>query len=92
VKQSIEVGTGLGPSLLLNLDEITSNDSVSGISTRGFRVQVAYKFFLTSDAAPEGFFVGPHFSYAKARLENKDNPEDNFEASKINMNVYLATS
>ena len=89
-KQSIEAGIGLlGPSVLINLDEITNNDSVSGLRTIGFRVQVAYKFFLTKEAAPEGFFVGPHFSYAKARLENKDNPDNYFEASKINMNVLF---
>lgn len=91
-KQSIEVGGSfLGPSVLLNLDRITSDeDSISGIRTRGFRAQLGYKFFLSRDeAAPEGFFVGPHVSYAAARLENKDNVENYIEASKFNASVLI---
>jgi hypothetical protein len=88
-KQSIETGLSyLGPSLLLNLDEIT-NDSVSGVKTSGFRVQLMYKFFLTKDLAPEGFYVGPHISYAKASIRNKDNTEDEFSAAKLNVNIIL---
>jgi hypothetical protein len=88
--QSIEAGIGyLGPSLLLNLDELSNNDSVSGVKTSGFRVQLAYKFFLTKDPAPEGFYVGPHFSYAKARIKDKDNPEDSFSATKLNIDIIF---
>jgi hypothetical protein len=89
-KQSIELGAGyLGPSVLINLNELSSNDSVGGLKTNGFRVQVAYKFFLTKESAPEGFFVGPHISYAKARLTNKDMTSQYFDASKLNFDVLL---
>jgi len=89
-KQSIEAGIGyLGPSLLLNLDELSENDSVSGVKTSGYRVQLAYKFFLTKEVAPEGFYIGPHLSYAKARIKDKENPEDSFSASKANINVIF---
>jgi len=89
-KQSIETGFGyLGPSVLINLDELSSTDSISGIKTNGYRFQVMYKFFLTKNEAPQGFYVGPHVSYAKARLKNKDDYDDYFEASKLNANVIF---
>jgi hypothetical protein len=88
--QSIEIGTSyLGPSVLLNLDQLTDQDSIRGVRTSGYRVQLMYKFFLTKESAPEGFYVGPHVSYAHARIQNKDNLDDDFEASKLNMNVLL---
>ena len=89
-KQSVQVGVSyLGPSLLLNLDKISATDSaeISGINTSGFRGQLAYKFFLSRDlSAPEGFYVGPHFSYATASIVNKDNKDDKVKATKININ------
>jgi hypothetical protein len=88
-KQSVETGFGyLGSSVLLNLNEIAS-DSVESIKTTGFRGQVAYKFFLTKDPAPEGFYVGPHVSYARATIKNSDNTDENFTASKLNVNVLF---
>jgi hypothetical protein len=88
--QSIEVGTSyLGPSILLNLDQLTDRDSISGVRTSGFRVQLTYKFFLTKESAPEGFYVGPHVSYATAKIKNKDNLNDDFGASKLNMDVLF---
>jgi hypothetical protein len=89
-KQSIETGISyLGPSVLLNLDELTKQDTISGVKTSGFRVQLTYKFFLTKESAPEGFYVGPHVSYATARIKNKDNTNDDFRASKLNMDVLF---
>lgn len=89
-KQSVETGFGyLGPSLLINLDELTDQDSVSGVKTSGYRLQLMYKFFITQDEAPRGFYVGPHISYATAKIANKDNSEDEFRASKLNMNIIL---
>jgi len=88
-KQSVETGLGfLGSSVLLNLNEI-ANDSVESIKTIGFRGQVAYKFFLTKDPAPEGFYVGPHVSYARATIKNSDNKDENFTASKLNAHVLF---
>jgi hypothetical protein len=87
-KQSIEAGVSyLGPSLLLNLDEIT--DSTTSINTNGFRIQAAYKIFVTQTSAPNGFYVGPHFSYATATLKNKQDPADYIDATKINFNILI---
>jgi hypothetical protein len=92
-KQSVQVGASyLGPSLLINLDKISASDSseISGINTSGFRGQLMYKFFLSRDlSAPEGFYVGPHFSYATASIVNKDNKSDKVTATKININGIL---
>lgn len=88
-KSSVQIGGGyLGPSVLLNLDELTSTgDEISGIKTRGFRVQGMYKIFLSRDLkAPEGFYTGPHVSYASASLENKDDASNSIKASKLNIN------
>jgi hypothetical protein len=88
-KQSVEIGLGyLGPGVLINLDEIAS-DSVKSIKTSGFRGQLAYKFFITKDPAPEGFYVGPHFSYARATIKNSSNYDENFTASKLNANILF---
>jgi hypothetical protein len=89
-RQSIQFGAGyLGPSILLNLDELSKNDSVNGVKTSGFRAQLLYKFFLTKDQAPEGFYVGPHISYATAKIVNKDISSDYFKASKLTFSVVL---
>jgi hypothetical protein len=89
-KQTIEVGMSyLGPSAFINLDKLSENDSVSGVHTSGYRVQLAYKFFVTKNEAPEGFYVAPHVSYAKARIEDKDHTSDYIEASKLNVDVLL---
>lgn len=91
-KQSLMVGGSyLGPSLLLNLDEITSSgNDISGIKTAGFKVQGMYKFFITRNTeAPEGFYVGPHASYASATIASQDNPDDFVTATKINVNGVL---
>jgi hypothetical protein len=90
-KQSVEIGLGyLGSSILLNLNEITSNDSsINDINVSGFRAQAAYKFFITKESAPEGFYIGPHISYASAKLKSKENPQDNIEFLKLNLNVLI---
>ena len=86
-KQSVTIGGSyLGPSLLLNLDNITSDTSnLTGIKTSGYRIQAAYKFYITrTTEAPNGFYVGPHFSYAAARIQSRDNPDDQIGAIKMN--------
>jgi len=88
--QSIEIGTSyLGPSILLNLDQLSDKDSISGVKTSGYRAQLTYKFFLTKESAPEGFYVGPHVSYATAKIRDKKNPDNYFGASKLNMDVLF---
>ncbi len=91
-KQSITLGASyLGPSLLLNLDELTNEgEDVSGINTSGFRGQLMYKFFLSRDSeAPEGLYVGPHFSYAAASISSKDNTSDKIDMMKMNFNGVI---
>ncbi|MBN1388287.1 MAG: hypothetical protein JW965_07565 [Bacteroidales bacterium] len=91
-KQSVTLGASyLGPSLLLNLDELTSEgEEVSGINTGGFRGQLMYKFFLSRDIeAPEGLYVGPHFSYASASITSKDNTTDKIDMMKMNVNGII---
>ncbi|MEA1886659.1 MAG: hypothetical protein U9N72_05570 [Bacteroidota bacterium] len=91
-KQSVTLGASyLGPSLLLNLDELTSEgENVSGIKTSGFRGQLMYKFFLSRDTeAPEGLYVGPHFSYASASIASKDNTDNKIDMMKMNVNGII---
>ncbi len=91
-KASIQVGAGyLGPSILINLDELTSEGGeISGIKTSGFRGQGMFRYFISRDlSAPEGFYLGPHVSYAAAKLESKDNPDDNIKAAKLNLNAVI---
>ena len=91
-KQSVTLGASyLGPSLLLNLDELTNEgEDVSGINTAGFRGQLFYKFFLSRDTeAPEGLYVGPHFSYASATITSKDNSDDKVDMMKMNINGII---
>lgn len=90
-KSSIQIGAGyLGPSVLLNLDNITTSEDeegVKGIKTSGFRVQGMYKIFLSRDlSAPEGFYVGPHASFAAAEIKNKADDTENIKAKKLNLN------
>jgi len=91
-KQSVTLGASyLGPSLLLNLDELSSEgEGVSGISTSGFRGQLIYKFFLSRDIeAPEGLYVGPHFSYASASITSKENTSNKIDMMKMNVNGLI---
>lgn len=91
-KSSLQFGAGyLGPSLLLNLDELSSGDGeISGVQTSGFRLQGMYKYFVSRDlSAPEGFYVGPHVSYASANIKNKDDEAQKIDATKFNINAII---
>jgi len=91
-KSSIQVGAGyIGPSVLLNLDELSSDEGetggIEGVKTSGFRVQGMYKFYISRDlAAPEGFYIGPHVSYATAQIKSKTDESDKISATKLNIN------
>jgi len=88
-KSSLQFGAGyLGPSVLLNLDELSSDEgNVSGIKTSGFRVQGMFKYFLSRDlVAPEGFYCGPHISYASMTMKNKDVTTEKIDGTKLNIN------
>lgn len=91
-KSSFQIGAGyIGPSVLLNLDELLDNESetgeIEGVKTSGFRVQGIYKFYISRDLnAPEGFYVGPHVSYATAQIKNKADAASKISATKLNIN------
>lgn len=88
-KSSLQLGVGyIGPSVLLNLDDLSSEEGeISGIKTSGFRGQAMFKYFISRDlSAPEGFYVGPHVSYATAELKNKMDATESLKGTKINVN------
>lgn len=91
-KSSVQIGAGyIGPSVLLNLDELSDDGSetgeIEGVKTSGFRVQGMYKFYISRDlSAPEGFYVGPHVSYATAQIKNKADEASKISATKLNIN------
>lgn len=76
----------LGPSGLINLSSVedTAGNKV-GIVISGYRIQGTYKFYLTKDDAPKGFYVGPHISYARAKLYEKGNPDNYIKADFFNL-------
>jgi len=87
-KQSVQVsGAFLGSSPLISA--LGDLDSDTSIVSRGFRVQAWYKFFLTGDPAPNGFYVGPHFSFASARVMNGKIHDNYIGASKLQAHVAL---
>jgi hypothetical protein len=91
-KTSFQAGVSyIGPSLLLNLDELTSEgEDISGIKTSGVKLQGMFKYFLSSDlSAPEGFYVGPHASFATAKIKSVDDPADYVTGTKINVNGVI---
>lgn len=91
-KMSFQAGVSyIGPSVLINLDKIvTDTANVSGINTNGFKVSGMFKYYLSRDLqAPEGFYVAPHFSFAKATIASKDNADDNIGAQKMNINLCI---
>jgi hypothetical protein len=87
-KQSIQLGLGyLGSSpLVASIADLGGDTS---IVASGFRGQLWYKFFMTSDNVPSGFYIGPHFSYATAKLKNSAEPQKFFKATKLNINVVI---
>lgn len=54
---------------LMSTGEDTLSRDIRNLSIKGLRVQAGYRFYLSKKKlAPNGFFVGPHASYAYARL------------------------
>jgi len=92
-KSSVQVGVGyIGPSVLINLDDLTSEEGgeISGLKTSGFRFQGWYKYYLSRDlSAPEGFYVGPHVSFASANIENQSDEMQTIAATKLNINGII---
>ena len=91
-KSSVQVGVGyIGPSVLINLDNLTSETGeISGIKTSGLRIQGMFKQYISRDLnAPEGFYIGPHVSYAKATIKSKDDEANKVEPVKLNINGII---
>ncbi len=87
-KQSIQIGLGyLGSSpLVASIADIGGDTS---IVASGFRGQLWYKFFMTADNTPSGFYIGPHFSFATAKLKNSIERDKFFKATKLNVDVVI---
>ncbi|HDJ32752.1 MAG TPA: hypothetical protein ENF21_01450 [Bacteroidetes bacterium] len=91
-KQSLQVGASyLGPSVFVSALKNELGDSADvDVGVNGFRGQLWYKFFLTRDSdGPSGFYASPHFSLASARIENKNEPDDYVNATKLNIHGVL---
>lgn len=91
-KSSVQFGAGyIGPSLILNLDELSAEGGeITGIKTSGVRVNGMFKHFISRDLkAPEGFYIGPHVSFATATLKSKDDENDKISATKLNINAVI---
>ena len=90
-KQSIQIGLGyLGTSpLITTMQNMAETDNDTTVTSGGFHGQLWYKFFLTGDDAPAGFYIGPHFSYAWAKMKSSIDESQYLTASKMNINLLL---
>jgi hypothetical protein len=87
-KQSVQITAGyLGNSPLVS--SLGDLDSDTTIKSSGFHGQLLYKIFLTQDEAPNGFYVGPHVSYAFAKVMNSEVHTNYFTVSKLQIHVAL---
>jgi hypothetical protein len=90
-KQSIQLGLGyLGSSPLIQTAiNMSDADNDTTVTSGGFHGQIWYKFFLTGDDAPAGFYLGPHFSYAWAKMKNNYDDSQYLTASKMNIHCVF---
>jgi hypothetical protein len=90
-KQSVQIGLGyLGTSpLVKSVMDMREADNDTTLSSGGFHGQLWYKFFLTDNNAPGGFYVGPHFSYAWAKMKNSKDASEYIQAAKLNVHLAL---
>jgi hypothetical protein len=90
-KQSIQLGLGyLGTSpLIKTFQNMAETDNDTTVNSGGFHGQLWYTFFLTGDDAPSGFYIGPHVSYAWAKMKNSVDNSQYVSASKLNMHVAM---
>lgn len=87
-KQSAQIGVSyLGSPLIINPDTWTKGDT--GLNFGGYRLQFMYKFFITGEKAPEGFYLAPHISYATAKIKSSLDENNYLQASKLNINALL---
>lgn len=78
-------GAYLGKSPFVGLFERYVIDSLGNdvrLGVGGFRMQAALKFYvLKNQSAPKGFYVAPNFSFAYAKIRNKNNNDDYLNAT-----------
>ena len=90
-KQSVQIGLGyLGTSPLIStIQNMSDTDNDTTVNSGGFHGQLWYKFFLTGENAPAGFYLGPHFSYAWAKMKSSIDNSQYVTASKMNIHVVM---
>jgi hypothetical protein len=87
-KQSAQISIGyLGPNLAFNPSSYTKGDT--SINVSGIHAQLFYKFFVTSQKAPNGFYLAPAISYATAKWKNSEDPNDYLSASKLRISALF---
>jgi hypothetical protein len=92
-KVSLQVGASyVGPSVLVNLNKLRTDTATGfqGINVSGFKVSGMLKYFLSRDLnAPQGFYIGPHISYASAKIKSKEISTDYVNGTKLNINAVV---
>lgn len=59
-------------------------------TVNGIRFQAQYKYYLTKDKyAPTGAYIGPHFSYNYAKVENSDLFGELSHFTYVNFNILF---
>ena len=83
-KSAFSVGLSYNSTPLL-LARLFSDAKVSGV-----RFQAQYKYYLSKGKyAPSGFYIGPHFSYNFAKLEDSAVLGEYIEATYMNFNGLI---
>jgi hypothetical protein len=79
-KQSLQVGIGyVGKSAIPGLADL-----LDSVNINGYKGSVMYKFFLTGDDAPEGFYVAPYATYSSFKVTRSDGASDDyFKGTKL---------
>ncbi|GAB4296554.1 MAG: hypothetical protein Kow0068_20990 [Marinilabiliales bacterium] len=95
--QTFQIGVSLlGKNFILkNMEETDSAMKANNFHfyVTGYRIQLWYKYFIDlgygHDKAPEGFYIGPLFSYSNARFTTKylNSRDDYIAATYINYNI-----
>lgn len=83
-KSAFLVGLSYNSTPLL-LARLFSDAKISGV-----RFQAQYKHYLSKGKyAPSGFYIGPHFSYNYAKLENSAVLGEYIQATYMNFNLLM---
>lgn len=92
--QASQVGISyLAKGIPLYMVEDSSNGAVKFV-VNGFRIQYTHKFYVGKNRNPyeaNGWYIGPHFSYATSRFSNRRaNTHDMFiRITHMNANIFM---